>query len=132
MTVRTGDIQWLFLSLPFTGMFWFASRFAPTGYRLAVDGIHVERRGGGRRLIPYGEIRGVDQQRRSTSGLTFMGSNGLFGRFGSFWNPRLGFFRLFLTNTNEVVWLSTAGGFVALSPERPDEFCARLAPLIRG
>ena len=129
--MRTGDIQWLFLSLPFTGMFWFASRLAPTGYRLAVDGVHVERRGGGRRLIPYRDIRAVDQQPRSTKGLTFIGSNGLFGRFGGFWNPRLGFYRLFLTNTDEVVWLATAGGFVALSPARPDEFCARLEPLIR-
>ena len=54
------------------------------------------------------------------------GSNGLFGRFGAFWNPRLGFYRLFLTNTQTVVWLNTGHGWVALSPDRPDEFCARV------
>jgi hypothetical protein len=131
LTVRTGDIQWLFLSLPFTGMFWIASRLAPTGYRLGVDAIHVERRGG-RTAIPYQEIRAVDRDARSAKGLTCMGSNGLFGRFGSFWNPRLGIYRLFLSNTDTIVWLGTARGWVALSPDRPDEFCARLAPRIRG
>jgi hypothetical protein len=132
MTIRSGDLQWLFLSLPFTGIFWFASRLAPTGYRLGADGVHVERRGGGRAIIPYDDIRLVDQEPRSVKGLTFAGSNGLFGRFGSFWNPRLGFYRLFLSNTNSVVWLATGRGWVALSPDRPEEFRARLEPRIRG
>jgi hypothetical protein len=125
-TVWTRDIQWLFLSLPFILMLWVAHRFAPTGYHLAIDGIHVERRAG-HKVIPYREIRAVDRGARSVTGLTFGGSNGLFGRFGSFWSPRLGFYRLFLSNTNTVVWLATTGGWVAVSPDRPDEFCARLA-----
>lgn len=126
MTVRSGDIRWLFLSLPFIVMLWIAARFAPTGYRLAADGIHVERRAG-RKVIAYRDIRGVDRVSRSVKGLTFAGSNGLFGRFGSFWSPRLGFYRLFLANTDTIVWLSTVQGWVALSPDRPEEFCARLA-----
>jgi hypothetical protein len=48
----------------------------------------------------------------------------LFGRFGRFWNPRLGVYRLFLSNTSSVVWLATTEGWVALSPDRPDEFVA--------
>ncbi|MBM3220581.1 MAG: hypothetical protein FJZ38_18240 [Candidatus Rokubacteria bacterium] len=126
MTVRTADIRWLFLSLPFVVMLWVAARFAPTGYRIGPDGVHVERRVG-RKVIPYRDIRAVDRVVRSVKGLTFAGSNGLFGRFGSFWSPRLGFYRLFLTNTDAVVWLSTGQGWVALSPDRPEEFCARLA-----
>ena len=126
MTARTADLRWLFISLPFVVMFWIAARFAPTGYRLAADGIHVERRTG-RKVVPYREIRAVDRVPRSVKGLTFGGSNGLFGRSGSFWSPRLGFYRLFLTNTDAVVWLNTTRGWVALSPDRPEEFCARLA-----
>ena len=125
-TVYTRDIQWLFPSLPFIFMLWIAYRFAPTGYHLAVDGIHVERRAGPK-VIPYRDIRAVDRSERSVKGLTFGGSNGLFGRFGSFWSPRLGTYRLFLANTDDVVWLATTRGWVALSPERPDDFCARLA-----
>ena len=128
-TIRTRDIEWMFLSLPFIFMLWIAYRYAPTGYRLAADGIHVERRAGAK-LIPYRDIRGVDRTDRSVKGLTFGGSNGLFGRFGSFWSPRLGFYRLFLSNTDTVVWLVTTRGWVGLSPERPDEFCAQLGSQI--
>ena len=98
----------------------------PTAYRLGPDGVCVERRAGPQ-VIAYRDIRGMDRLPRSVKGLTLGGSNGLFGRFGGFWNPRLGFYRLFLTNTQTVVWLSTAQGWVAVSPDRPDEFCARLA-----
>jgi hypothetical protein len=128
MTARTGAFEWLVLSLPFTLMFWLAAQLAPTGYHLGADGVHVERRSGRSRVIPYRDIRAVDREPRSVSGLTFAGSNGLFGRFGAFWNPRLGFYRLFLSNTDAVVWLLTSQGLVGLSPERPDEFCERLAP----
>ena len=126
MTVRSADLRWLFLSPPCAVMLWIAARLAPTGYRLAPDGLHVERRAG-RKLIRYRDIRAVDRIPRAVGGLTMGGSNGLFGRFGSFWNPRLGFYRLFLSNTDAVVWLSTARGLVGLSPERPDEFCLRLS-----
>jgi hypothetical protein len=50
----------------------------------------------------------------------------VFGRFGRFWSMRLGFFRLFLTNRDTVVWLLTEDGWVGLSPDRPDEFAAGL------
>lgn len=125
MMIRTHDFRWLLLSLPFSLMLLIAARLAPTGYRLAPDGLHVERKAG-RKLIAYGDIRAVDRAPRSVTGLTFAGSNGLFGRFGAFWNPRLGFYRLFLSNTQTVVWLSTSKGWVAVSPDRPEEFCARL------
>ena len=126
LTARSADIRWLFLSMPFAVMLWVAMRYAPTGYRLGPDGLAVERRVGPK-VIAYGEIRAVDRVSRSIKGLTFGGSNGLFGRFGSFWNPRLGFYRLFLSNTRTIVWLNTARGWVALSPDRPEDFCARLA-----
>ena len=126
MTARTSDLRWLVLSLPFTLMLLVAVRLAPSGYRLATEGVHVERKAGAK-VIPYRDIRTVDRQPRSPRGVTITGSNGLFGRFGQFWNPRLGLYRLYLSNTESVVWLTTSRGLVGLSPDRPDEFAERLA-----
>jgi hypothetical protein len=126
MTARTHNFEWLFLSLPFLLMLLVAARYAPRAYWLAGDGLHIERKAGPK-VIRYRDIRAVDREPRSVKGMSFGGSNGLFGRFGRFWNPRLGFYRLFLSNTDSVVWLSTSDGLVALSPDLPDEFCARLA-----
>lgn len=122
---RTGDPRWIFLSLPFTLMLFVMGRFAPRGYRLVPDGIRVERRTGSV-LIPYRRIQGVDRIPRSVAGMSLYGSQGVFGRFGSFWNMRLGFYRLYLTNRDAVVWLVTDTGWIGLSPDRPDEFVARL------
>ena len=135
MMVRTQDFRWLVLRLPFLIMLLIASRYAPSGYRLGADGVYVERKAGPK-VIRYRDIRAVDQTARSVKGITFLGSNGLFGRFGRFWNPRLGLYRLFLSNTASVVWLSTSDGWVAVSPDRPDEFAvgvqARLADASRS
>lgn len=125
MTVQTGDPRWLFISLPFTFMVFVAGRYAPSGYRLAGDGVHVERRAGPK-VIRYRDIREVDRAPRRLAGLTMFASNGIFGSFGRFWNPQLGFYHLHLTNRDTVVWLATAHGLIALSPDRPDEFVESL------
>ncbi len=124
-TVKSGDLRWIFLGLPFTIVLFAAGRVAPNAYRLGADGVHVERRAGPK-VIPYRAIRGVDRESRPTGGLSLLGSKGLFGRFGRFWNPTLGFHQLWLSNTDAVVWLQTTGGWMALSPDRPDEFVERL------
>lgn len=124
-TVQSGDPRWLFVGLPFTLALFAAGRFAPTGYRLADEGIQIERRAGAK-VIPYRTIRGVDREARRVNGMTLMGSRGVFGRFGRFWNPQLGFYRLHLSSRANVVWLATEGGFVGLSPDRPEEFVERL------
>ena len=123
--MKTGDARWLFLSLPFMLMIFVMGRFAPTGYRLAPDGVRVERRARST-VIPYRRIRAVDRQPRSVAGLSMFGSQGVFGRFGTFWNMRLGFYRLYVTNRAAVVWLATDDGWVGLSPDRPEEFVRRL------
>jgi hypothetical protein len=125
MTARSGDPAWLLVSLPFTLGLWWFSRLAPTGYALGADGVQVHRRIGPL-VIPYRTIRACDDAPRSLSGLTLFGSRGLFGHFGRFWSPRLGNFRLYLTNRRDVVWLSTDTGWVAVSPDRPQEFLERL------
>ena len=123
LLIRTHDFRWLLLTLPFLIMLLIASRYAPSGYRLGADGVYIERKVGAK-VVRYRDIRSVDREQRSLKGLTFGGSNGLFGRFGRFWNPRLGVYRLFLSNTSSVVWLATSEGWVAVSPDRPDEFVA--------
>jgi hypothetical protein len=124
-TVKSGELSWLFMSLPFSVVLLIVGRFAPSGYRLAGDGVHVERRAGAK-VIPYRAIRAVDRERRPLAGLSVFGSRGVFGTFGRFWSSRLGFHRLFLSNREGVVWLATADGWVGLSPDRPDEFVERL------
>lgn len=125
LTAWTGDLVWLFLSLPFTLVLFVASRYAPTGYRLARDGLHIERRAGPV-VIPYRTIRGADRMVRPVIGVSAFASRGLFGWFGHFWNPRLGVYRLYLANRQHVVWLATNWGWVGISPDRPDEFLERL------
>ena len=127
--VKTGNPRWLFLSLPFTLILFGIGCYAPQGYRLAADGVHVERRAGPR-VIPYRTIRSADRVARPLAGISLTASKGIFGRFGRFWNTTLGLYRLFLTNRESVVWLETADGWIALSPDRPDEFVARLRPRI--
>jgi len=123
--VKIHDLRWMFLSLPFMLMIYVMGRFAPTGYRLAPDGVRVERRARST-VISYRRIRSVDRKLRSVAGLSMFGSQGVFGRFGTFWNMRLGFYRLYVTNRAAVVWLATDDGWVGLSPDRPDEFVRRL------
>jgi hypothetical protein len=125
LTVQSGDPRWLFISLPCSVILFVAGRFAPTAYRLGADGVHIERRAGDK-IIPYRTIRNADRLERPLRGISLGASKGIFGRFGRFWSPQLGFFRLFVSDASAVVWLHTDGGLVGLSPDRPDEFLARL------
>lgn len=125
LTARSGDLHWLFLGLPLAVMLLLIGRLAPIGYRLAGDGVHIERKAGAK-VIAYRAIRGVDRDARSVNGFTVTGSSGVFGRFGRFWNRPLGFYRLYVANGDDVVWLATDDGWVGLSPDRPAEFVERL------
>jgi hypothetical protein len=124
-TARTGEPGWLLVSLPFALLLYFTGRYAPMGYRLGEDGVHVERRAGPK-VIAYSTIRIADREPRRVAGLTLFGSRGVFGHFGRFWNPSLGNYSLFLTNRDAIVWLGTTEGWIGLSPDHPDEFVARL------
>ena len=125
LTARSGDLRWLFLGLPLAVMLLLIGRLAPIGYRLAGDGVHIERKAGAK-VIAYRAIHGVDREARPVNGLTVTGSRGVFGRFGRFWNRHLGFYRLYVANGDAVVWLATDDGWVGLSPARPVEFVERL------
>jgi hypothetical protein len=126
LAIGSAKPLWLVLGAPLALGFLLMARFAPLGYRLAADGVHVERRAGPV-VIAYRDIHSVDRAPRPLVGLSVLGSNGVFGRFGQFWNLKLGFYRLFVTDGGKVVWLQRARDWVALSPDRPDEFVARLS-----
>ena len=124
-TVQSGDVRWLFVGLPFTLILFITGRYAPVAYRLASDGVSVERRAGPKAL-PYRSIRAVDREPRPIGWIAVWASHGVFGRFGWFWSRSLGVHRLYLTNQDNLVWLGTDDGWIGLSPDRPDDFVARL------
>ena len=115
----------LLIVLPFLGALWTIQGLAPSGYTLEEGGVRIERRWLGR-LIPYDRILGCDRRRRPIGGLLAAGINNLFGSHGPRWNPRLGWHYLAITNTVDLVFLETRGGFVVLSPSDPDAFVSAL------
>ncbi len=125
LVATSGDLSLLMLPLPFLGALWLAQGLAPTGYRLDEQGLTIERRFRSR-VIPYEAIRAVDRARRPLGGIGALGLNGLFGAHGVRWNPWTGWHELAIANTEDLVFLHTTRGLLALSPARPDEFAARL------
>ncbi len=128
---RSGDPRWIFLGLPFTLALFVGGRYAPTGYRLGPDGLRIERRAAPR-VIPYHAIRAVDRQPRRIGGLSMVGFRGVFGHFGTFWNPSLGTHQLWVSDTGSIVWLATTDGWIAVSPDPPDAFVEHLRARIGG
>jgi len=114
------------IAVPLALTFSLTARYAPRGYRLDSDGLHVERRASDL-VVPYASIRSVDRTRRGLLGIG-AGSRGFLGYFtlGRAWRPGLGRYRLCLTNRRDVVWVQAADGWIALSPDRPDAFVERL------
>jgi hypothetical protein len=121
------------LPLPFVVIFGATARLAPKAYRLASDGLYVERRGASDVRVAYRLIRSVDRERRSLLGLG-AGSSGFLGcfTFGRAWRPGLGRYRLLLSHARAAVWLDTSEGWIAISPDRPDAFIAGLRARLTG
>lgn len=125
LVAATGDPTALILPLPFLGALWAIQGLAPSGYTLEDHGVRLERRWL-RRLIPYDRITGCDRKSRPIGGLLAVGFNALFGSHGPRWNPRSGWHYLAITNTDDLVYLQTGGGFVAISPSEPEQFIRAL------
>ncbi|PYN91714.1 MAG: hypothetical protein DMD91_33695 [Candidatus Rokuibacteriota bacterium] len=90
------------------------------------QGIPAGRRRRSRGATAHGRRRrAVSRHPRRRSRTTVPRFLGRF-TFGRGWRPGLGAYRILITNSFDVVWLQTTRGWVALSPERPEEFVARL------
>jgi hypothetical protein len=125
LVASSGDPSLLILPLPFLGALWAIQGLSPAGFTLADHGVRLERRWLSR-LVPYTSILDCDRQSRPIGGLLALGLNGLFGSHGWRWNPRTGWHYLAITNTRDLVYLTTASGLVVVSPSQPDEFVTRL------
>ena len=126
LVATSGDPSFVILPLPFLGVLWLIQGLAPGGFTLDDRGVRLERRWFSR-LLPYSAIQSVDRQPRTVGGLLALGLNGLFGSHGLRWNPRTGWHYLAITNTSDLVYLTTTAGLVVVSPSHPDEFVARLS-----
>lgn len=125
LVASSGDPSLLILPLPFLGVLWAIQGLSPSGFTLDDRGVRLERRWLSR-LLPYPTIVGCDRERRAIGGLLALGLNGLFGSHGWRWNPRSGWHYLAITNTRDLVYLTTTTGLVVVSPSEPDQFIARL------
>jgi PH (Pleckstrin Homology) domain-containing protein len=131
LVATSGDPSLLILPLPFLGALWLIQGLSPSGFTLEEDGVRLERRWLGR-LVPYASILDCDREARPVGGLLAVGLNGLFGSHGWRWNPRTGWHYLFITNTRELVYLSTTAGLVVISPSEVDQFVTRLQARLRA
>jgi hypothetical protein len=125
LVASSGDPSLLMLPLPFLGGLWAIHGLAPSGYTLETRGLRLERRWFSR-VLPYAAILRCDREPRSIGGLLAVGLNGLFGSCGWRWNRRTGWHYLAITNTRDLVYLTTSGGLIVISPSHPEEFAARL------
>jgi len=125
LVATSGDPSLLILPMPFLGGLWVIQGLSPSGFTLEDDGVRIERRWLSR-LVPYASILGCDREARPIGGLLALGLNGLFGSHGWRWNPRTGWHYLAITNTRDLVFLTTTSGLVVISPSEPEEFVARL------
>jgi PH (Pleckstrin Homology) domain-containing protein len=131
LVATSGDPSLLIFPLPFLGGLWLIQGLSPSGFTLEEGGVRLERRWLAR-LVPYASILDCDREPRSIGGLLALGLNGLFGSHGWRWNPRTGWHYLAITNTRDLVYLSTTAGLVVISPSEPDRFVARLRARLPG
>lgn len=99
--------------------------YSPTGFSVGPEGVRIHKPGG-TVLLPLGSLRAA---RRAAPGelcgLRTFGSGGLFGYFGWFWTRSLGHYRAYITSRHHMVLVQAERAYL-LSPERPEDFLARL------
>lgn len=120
--VKLGVIVNVLLALIFGVTVFFSYAYAPQSILLSQDSITVKR------LlspitIPISTIKGLrkvaPEEFKGT--IRTMGSDGLFARIGRFHSPRLGNYRMYLTDGSDAVLIEAEKRFV-LSPSDSDRF----------
>ena len=106
----------------------FAWAYSPSGYRIERGAVVIDRPAGSIR-IPLGSISGISlvDGWLGVSMKTFPGGNsGLFGITGTFYNAKLGNFRMYGRRASGAVVLQTADGPIVVTPGDRDLFARTL------
>lgn len=119
-------------ALLLAGYLWVWLRFRPLRFEVhpaAIDVVWPLKR---RRIARDGitEARRVDAAalRGEVGRCARVGAGGLWGGFGWLWTQRRGIVQMYVSRTDEFVWIDRGGERAWLiTPERPDEFVRLLA-----
>jgi hypothetical protein len=104
------------------GSLWLARALAPRGFTVGARAIRVERTLG-EVIIPLDRLRSIARFPGPLPGLVqLLGSGGVFGYYGSFWNRSLGAFLLHATRRADLVLLDTDRERFLLSPDPAGPF----------
>ncbi len=112
---------WLPLLLPFAAL-----PFMVRGYRVISGALMVRRLLWETRIPLAGPVSAAREPEIMKGCLRLFGNGGLFSFTGSFWDRTHGMFRVFATNTQDMVVLKIGRRTIVVSPDRPLEFIATL------
>jgi hypothetical protein len=110
---------WLPLLLPF-----YALPFTVRGYRITNGALMIRRLFWETRISLAGLASAEHEPEIMKGCLRLFGNGGVFSFTGWFWNRRHGLFRIFATNTQDMVALKIGRKTIVVSPDRPAEFIA--------
>lgn len=106
-----------------------AALFAVRGYEIESDVLLV-RRPGRRTRVPLDGLESADADREAVRrSIRIFGLGGFLANVGYFRSSRLGGFTAYLTDSSRAVILRFPDRTVAVSPDRPEEFVARIREL---
>lgn len=105
------------------GLMLLAYGFAPAGYQVSPDELHVQRKWFGSRRF---QIRSAQTTSAffGLGGLRLVGSGGVFGWYGLFWRKDTGRYRAYVTDRSRLVTCDGPDGIVVVSPVDPVAFVA--------
>jgi hypothetical protein len=114
---------------------WIWTRFRPTAFVVHRDALVVvwplKRRTLDRAEIADVRVITQAELREEVGRGGRVGAGGLWGGFGWLWSTRRGIVQMYISRTDEFVWIERSGGRPWLiTPERPDAFVRALSPTI--
>jgi hypothetical protein len=101
--------------------------FHPVKYQVLPGRLEIERPLGAIKIASH-DIESIQRVTMNDLGLVIrlFGSGGLFGYFGAFTSRKLGRFKMWCTNRNNLVLITTNYSKLVVSPDEPDDFIMNL------